>query len=72
MFQTTLAAKMTITEVFPTNATTSAAENKTSNSVLDLLGLQQQQGGNKNETNETVTASTLQPTIRGGMTAAVR
>ena len=79
---------MTITEVFPTNATkttenqTDDAANNNSNSnnnntnVLSFLGLKQQQQDNSNKnasiaTNETAMAATLQPTIRGGMTAEV-
>ena len=82
---------MTITEVFPTNATITAkttdnntnvataavgANNSSNNNVLHFLGLQEQQrdDGNKNAsiaTNETAMAATLQPTIRGGMTAEV-
>ena len=78
---------MTITEVFPTNATmTMTTENKTdaanansttnNTNVLDFLGLQQQQPNSSNENgsnaiNETAMAATLQPTVRGGMTAEV-
>ena len=76
---------MTITEVFPTNATkttenqTDDAVNNSNNNntnVLSFLGLKQQQQDNSNKnasiaTNETAMAATLQPTIRGGMTAEV-
>ena len=85
LFQTTLPAKMTITEVFPNNATVpKTTENKTedaagntsnnsstNNNVLNLLGLQQPSNSTENTINETANAATLQPTIRGGMTAEV-
>ena len=77
---------MTITEVFPTNATVpNTTENKTeaattgnnsnssnNNNVLNFLGLQQPNNSMENAANETATAATLQPTIRGGMTAEVQ
>ena len=76
---------MTITEVFPNNATVpKTTENKTedatgnsnnsssNNNVLNFLGLQQPSNSTENAINETASAATLQPTIRGGMTAEVR
>lgn len=75
---------MTITEVFPNNATVpKTTENKTedvtgnsnnsssNNNVLNFLGLQQP-NSTEGAINETASAATLQPTIRGGMTAEVR